>query len=80
MPLMMSKTYDALLAAGAPEEKARAAAEEIALYEARFARIDSDLAILKWMVAGLYGVLTLGGVPSLWLLLRVALKVGALTM
>jgi hypothetical protein len=59
-------------------KKARAAAEEIAGHETRFARIDSDPAILKWMVAGLYGVLTLGGVPSLWLLLRVALKVGAL--
>jgi hypothetical protein len=27
MPVMLSKTYDALIAAGAPEEKARAAAE-----------------------------------------------------
>ena len=29
--------------------------------QTRFAEIDSDLAILKWMVAGLYGVLTIGG-------------------
>ena len=29
---------------------------------------------------GLYGKLTLGGVPSAWLPLRVAIKVGALTL
>jgi hypothetical protein len=80
MPLMLSKTYEALLAAGAPEDKARAAAEEIAVYETRFGKIDSDLAILKWMVAGLYGMLTLAGAPSVWLLLRVAVKVGALSL
>jgi hypothetical protein len=32
---MLSKTYDALLAAGAPEDKARDAGEEIAAYENR---------------------------------------------
>jgi hypothetical protein len=30
----------------------------------RSAKIDSALAILKWMVGGLYGVLTLAGVPT----------------
>lgn len=50
MAVMLSKTYDALVAAGAPEEKARAAAEELAAYESRFAKTDSDLAVLKWMV------------------------------
>ena len=35
---------------GAPEEKARAAAEELAAYESRFAKIETDLAVLKWMV------------------------------
>jgi hypothetical protein len=39
MAVMRSKTYDALLSAGAPEEKARAAAEELAAYETRFAKI-----------------------------------------
>jgi hypothetical protein len=34
----------------------------------------SDLRLLKWMVGGIY----LMGLPSLWLLLRVAAKVGAL--
>jgi hypothetical protein len=50
MAVMLSKTYDALVAAGAPEEKARAAAEELAGYESRFVKIEMDLAVLKWMV------------------------------
>ena len=50
MAVMLSRTYDALISAGAPEEKARAAAEELAAYETRFAKIDTDLAVLKWMV------------------------------
>ncbi len=33
MPLMLSKTYDALRAAGASEDQAREAAEELADYE-----------------------------------------------
>jgi hypothetical protein len=49
MAVMLSKTYDALIAAGAPDDKARAAAEEIAGYESRFAKIETDLAVLKWM-------------------------------
>ena len=44
---MLSKTYDALVAAGAPEDKARAAAEELAGYESRFAKIETDLAVLS---------------------------------
>jgi hypothetical protein len=50
MAVMLSRTYDALISAGAPEEKARAAAEELAAYETRFAKIETDLAVLKWMV------------------------------
>jgi len=41
---------DALKEAGASEEKARKAAEAIASYENLFACIESDLAVLKWMV------------------------------
>jgi hypothetical protein len=47
MALMLSKTYDALPAAGAPEEKAREAAEEIAGDENRLARIETDVALIK---------------------------------
>jgi hypothetical protein len=50
MAVMVSKTYDALIAAGAPDDKARAAAEELAAYESRFTKIETDLAVLKWMI------------------------------
>ena len=60
MAVMLSRTYDALIAAGAPEDKARAAAEELAGYESRFAKIETDLAVLKWMLG-----VVLAGVASL---------------
>ena len=57
MPIMLSKTYDAFKAAGAPDDKAREAAEELAGYSNRFAKIEQDLAVvkadttaLKWMI------------------------------
>jgi hypothetical protein len=46
MALMLDKTYDALIAAGAPEDKARAAAEELANNEVRLASIDGKLTLL----------------------------------
>ena len=46
MALMLSKTYDALIAAGTPEDKAREAAEELADYENRLASIDNRLAVI----------------------------------
>ena len=60
MAMMMSEVYDAFLSAGTPEDKARKAAEAIASYENRFARVDTDLAVLKWMTAT-----TLAGVVAL---------------
>jgi hypothetical protein len=60
MAVMLSRTYDALLAAGAPEDKARAAAEELAGYESRFVKIETDLAVLKWMLG-----VVIAGVASL---------------
>ena len=60
MTTMISELYEALIDAGASEEKAREAAKAIAEYEDRFSRIDSDLRILKWMVAAI-----LAGVVSL---------------
>jgi hypothetical protein len=57
MTTMIAEVYDALLAAGSPEEKARKAAEAIASYENRFVaveqrltKIDGDLNLLKRMV------------------------------
>ena len=46
---MISEVYDAFISAGAPEEKARKAAEAIASYETRFGRVEADLTVLKWM-------------------------------
>lgn len=60
MALMLSRTYDALIAAGAHEEKARGAAEELAAYKTRFAKIEQDLAIIKWMLG-----FVIAGVASL---------------
>jgi hypothetical protein len=60
MALMLSKTYDAFIAAGAPEQKAREAAEELAAYETRFTKIEQDLAIIKWMLG-----VVIAGVASL---------------
>ena len=62
------------LEAGASPEKANKAAEELAAYDAELASVRSDLRLLTWMVGGLYVL----GAPALWLLLRVASKVGAL--
>lgn len=50
MAPMLSKTYDALGAAGAPDDKAREAAEEIAGFEDRVTPVESDLKLLKRMV------------------------------
>ena len=50
MATMISEVYDAFIAAGAPEDRARKAAEAVADYENPFTRIDSELLILKWMV------------------------------
>lgn len=47
---MITELYDALKDAGADEEKARKAAETVAAYENRFAKIETDLSVLKWMV------------------------------
>jgi hypothetical protein len=54
---MISEVYDALIAAGAPEDKARKAAETLANYDNRFSRLDgavlkleSELVLVKWMV------------------------------
>ena len=74
MALQLGALRDALLEAGATPEKAEKAAEELAGYDRQLETIRSDLRLLTWMVGGLYVL----GAPALWLLLRVAAKVGAL--
>ena len=46
MALILDSLYDALKAAGAPEEQAR----DVAGYDNRLNRIERDMALLKWMV------------------------------
>jgi inorganic triphosphatase YgiF len=50
MALMLDSLYDALKAAGAPDEQARAAARDVAGYDNQLNRLARDLSILKWMV------------------------------
>jgi len=47
MAIMLSKTYDALISAGAPDDKAREAAEELADSENRLASIDNRLSAVE---------------------------------
>ena len=54
---MIAEVYDALVAAGAPEDKARKAAETIAGYEDNFKKIEAklvamqgELNLIKWML------------------------------
>jgi hypothetical protein len=78
MALQLGALRDALLDAGAAPDKANKAAEELASYETRLGGIESDLRLLKWMVGGIYVLMSVVIIPGGWLLLRVAAKVGAL--
>jgi hypothetical protein len=56
MATMISEVYDAFIASGAPEDKAREAAVAMAAYQDRSHKIDGDLGVirgdinlLKWM-------------------------------
>jgi hypothetical protein len=53
MAIMLAKTYHALKAAGAPEDDAIAAAEELAEYENRLTSIDNRLSIIEVRLADL---------------------------
>ena len=64
MSMMMTELYDALRSAGAPEEKARAAAqamsEQSLATKTDIARLERELLVLKWMSgAGVAGVTSL---------------------
>ena len=60
MTVMVAEVDGALLEVGAPADTARKAAEAHAQSDQRFATIDTDLAVLKYMVgftlAGVVGV------------------------
>lgn len=57
MATMISEVYDAFIAAGAPEDKARKAAEALSNYDRRFdgvereiLKVQAEVVLLKWMV------------------------------
>jgi hypothetical protein len=54
MAMMLGALYKALIEP--TEENARKAAEEVAGYDSRLAKIEADLLLLKWMVATNIGV------------------------
>jgi hypothetical protein len=67
MALMLGQLYDALRADNAPDEKARAAAEEVANHEGelsklrldmseRLNRVEGELRLHRWMVGFLIAV------------------------
>jgi hypothetical protein len=62
MAAMLAKTYAALKAAGAPEDAAQAAAEELADYDNRLASIDNRLAAMDGRFVAIEG--RLGHVAS----------------
>jgi hypothetical protein len=47
MATMISKVYDAFIASGAPEDKAREAAVAVAAYDGRFNKIEGDLGMVR---------------------------------
>jgi len=61
MALQLGALREALIDAGADPTKAEKAAEEVAGYESRLAKIDTDLAVLKWMngftIAGVLAII-----------------------
>ena len=75
MALQLGALRDALLSAGADPQKADDAAAEGAEYESRLGAIETRLTVLTWMVGTVVALL----LPMMWLLLRVAAKIGALT-
>ena len=74
MALQLGALREALIEGGASAEKAGAAAEEVASYENRLAKIEGDLSVLKWMLT--FNIAMTVGI--IWLVLRVAAKAGAL--
>jgi hypothetical protein len=50
MSTMIAEVYDALLSAGAGEEKARAAAKAVAEYNTAIAELRSGQRLIQWMV------------------------------
>ena len=76
---MLGKLYDALPAGNVPDDKARAAAKEVANYEGeltklrtefgeRMTRLEGSLRLVQWMV-GFVGTIVLGVLGLVWKIL-----------
>ena len=50
MSTIILEVYDALTAAGAPEDKAKAAAQAVAHYDRDISEIKAGLMLVKWMI------------------------------
>ena len=74
MPLMSSELLDALLDAGASEEKARKAAEAVAAYDNRFAALDVRMLALEGKVTLLTWMVSFNLIVSLGVLWRLLAK------
>jgi hypothetical protein len=81
---MIAEVYDALLEAGASEEKSRRAAETLASYDDRFFRIEQQLGelrgsirLLQWQVGALFALIAPAGAWMLWAILSIGSKIGA---
>ena len=67
MLLMNSALYDALLEAGASEEKARKAAESVAEYETFFVYLESTILRIKWGISMLMVFVLLFIAGTVWI-------------
>lgn len=57
MTILNSEIYDALIDGGTSEAKARAAAQSVAVYDAQFSKLEHEIAMLRWMIGGIYALL-----------------------
>ena len=89
MATMVVEVYDALRSIGIADDKAAKAAEAMATlepqfaamrqeYKAEFAAVRSDIRVMGLRLNLVIATLLTLGVPSLWLLARIASKTGAL--
>ena len=50
MSAIVKEVYDAFREAGVSEQKSTEAAKAVADFDTRFAKLEADLLVLKWMV------------------------------
>ena len=66
MTIMLTEVYDALIDAGASEDKARKAASAVAGYDSRLVAIDAKLTVALW-AGGLLFAAILTSQAALWI-------------